>query len=205
MSSRARSSSYWKDAGRLNKNPQRSAGFVVLKAPDVPSVLLELGYLSSQKIWQAVSPRVAREGGRAHGRGDRRVFSHNRQRARRGDRSSPPANRVATARAVRPRRIGGLRGAARTVGGATERALRSTTKEPHHSQTMRESASRNSAGLRADRDLGATGVRRCMPTRAIRSARKGFRSMRLIARFLGFLFATGAILFVVGAAAAGAS
>ena len=38
---------YWKLAGRLNKNPQRAAGFVVLKAPDVPSVLLELGYLSS--------------------------------------------------------------------------------------------------------------------------------------------------------------
>ncbi len=38
---------YWKVAGRLNKNPQRAAGFVVLKAPDVPSVLLELGYLSS--------------------------------------------------------------------------------------------------------------------------------------------------------------
>lgn len=40
---------YWKVAGRLNKNPQRSAGFRVLKAPDVPSVLLELGYLSNQK------------------------------------------------------------------------------------------------------------------------------------------------------------
>ena len=26
----------------------RSAGFVVLKAPDIPSVLLELGYLSSK-------------------------------------------------------------------------------------------------------------------------------------------------------------
>lgn len=38
---------YWRIAGRLNKNPRRSAGFVVLKAPDVPSVLLELGYLSS--------------------------------------------------------------------------------------------------------------------------------------------------------------
>ncbi len=38
---------YWKVAGRLNKNPQRAAGFVVLKAPDVPSVLLELGYLSN--------------------------------------------------------------------------------------------------------------------------------------------------------------
>ncbi|VTZ27038.1 N-acetylmuramoyl-L-alanine amidase [Methylocella tundrae] len=40
---------YWKVAGRLNKNPQRSAGFRVLKAPDVPSVLLELGYLSNEK------------------------------------------------------------------------------------------------------------------------------------------------------------
>lgn len=39
---------YWKDAGRLNKNPLRSAGFTVLRAHDVPSVLLELGYLSSQ-------------------------------------------------------------------------------------------------------------------------------------------------------------
>lgn len=40
---------YWKVAGRLNKNPKRSAGFRVLKAPDVPSVLLELGYLSNDK------------------------------------------------------------------------------------------------------------------------------------------------------------
>ena len=29
--------------------PMRSAGFVVLKAPDVPSVLVELGYLSSRQ------------------------------------------------------------------------------------------------------------------------------------------------------------
>ena len=32
---------------QINKNPHRFAGFRVLKAPDVPSVLLELGYLSS--------------------------------------------------------------------------------------------------------------------------------------------------------------
>src|SRR5690606_37485227 len=31
----------------LIKNPHRYAGFRVLKAPDVPSVLLELGYLSN--------------------------------------------------------------------------------------------------------------------------------------------------------------
>ena len=34
---------------RLNRNPHRHAGFVVLKAQDVPSVLLELGYLSNRQ------------------------------------------------------------------------------------------------------------------------------------------------------------
>ncbi|MEM7462761.1 MAG: N-acetylmuramoyl-L-alanine amidase [Pseudomonadota bacterium] len=32
---------------KMIKNPQRSAGFMVLKAPEVPGVLLELGYLSN--------------------------------------------------------------------------------------------------------------------------------------------------------------
>jgi N-acetylmuramoyl-L-alanine amidase len=36
-----------KGTARLHKRPIRSAGFKVLKAPDVPSVLLELGYVSS--------------------------------------------------------------------------------------------------------------------------------------------------------------
>lgn len=37
-----------KPVTRLTSRPIRSAGFRVLKAPDVPSVLLELGYLSSK-------------------------------------------------------------------------------------------------------------------------------------------------------------
>lgn len=36
------------DTTGLIKNPHRSAGFRVLRAPDVPSVLLELGYLSNK-------------------------------------------------------------------------------------------------------------------------------------------------------------
>lgn len=37
--------------GKINliKNPQRSASFAVLKSPDIPSVLVELGYLSNKK------------------------------------------------------------------------------------------------------------------------------------------------------------
>ncbi|WP_348272650.1 N-acetylmuramoyl-L-alanine amidase [Pannonibacter tanglangensis] len=37
-----------RSAVRLINNPHRSAGFVVLKAHDVPSVLIELGYLSNE-------------------------------------------------------------------------------------------------------------------------------------------------------------
>jgi N-acetylmuramoyl-L-alanine amidase len=37
-----------KAAARMHQNPLKSAGFKVLKAPDVPSVLLELGYLSNR-------------------------------------------------------------------------------------------------------------------------------------------------------------
>lgn len=37
-----------KTAVRLHKKPLKSAGFVVLKAPDVPSVLIELGYMTNR-------------------------------------------------------------------------------------------------------------------------------------------------------------
>jgi N-acetylmuramoyl-L-alanine amidase len=37
-----------KSATRMYKHPLKSAGFRVLKAPDVPSVLVELGYVSNK-------------------------------------------------------------------------------------------------------------------------------------------------------------
>ncbi len=50
-----------KAAARLHKNPLKAAGFKVLTAPDVPSVLVELGYMSTKEdlkqltseAWQA--------------------------------------------------------------------------------------------------------------------------------------------------------
>jgi N-acetylmuramoyl-L-alanine amidase len=74
----------FKSAARLHKHPLKSAGFKVLLAPDVPSVLIELGYMSTkddlkqltsaswrartaQALAQAVdnffTPRVAGNGG----------------------------------------------------------------------------------------------------------------------------------------------
>jgi N-acetylmuramoyl-L-alanine amidase len=38
-----------KNTARMHQNPLRSARFVVLRAPDVPSVLLELGYVSNKE------------------------------------------------------------------------------------------------------------------------------------------------------------
>ena len=41
-----------KDSMRLHKDPVKSAGFRVLRAPDVPSVLVELGYVSNKQDLQ---------------------------------------------------------------------------------------------------------------------------------------------------------
>ncbi|MGH6797252.1 MAG: N-acetylmuramoyl-L-alanine amidase [Roseiarcus sp.] len=47
-------------AAKLNHNPERSAGFVVLKAPEFPSVLVELGYLSNAQDVQSLASPVWR-------------------------------------------------------------------------------------------------------------------------------------------------
>jgi len=46
---------------KLMKDPHRYAGFMVLKAPDVPSILLELGYLSNQQDEQLITDPVWRQ------------------------------------------------------------------------------------------------------------------------------------------------
>lgn len=50
-----------KNAARLHKTPLKSAGFVVLRSPDVPSVLLELGYLSSPEDLKQMTSEAWRE------------------------------------------------------------------------------------------------------------------------------------------------
>lgn len=51
----------FRTAAQMNKNPLRSAGFRVLRAPDVPSVLLELGYLSSKEDAKLLTSDAWRE------------------------------------------------------------------------------------------------------------------------------------------------
>lgn len=49
-----------KDAARMHKHPFKSAGFKVLTAPDVPSVLIELGYVSSPDDMKQLTSRAWR-------------------------------------------------------------------------------------------------------------------------------------------------
>ena len=44
-----------KSVARMHKNPLKSAGFRVLKAPDVPSVLVELGYVSNREDFKQIT------------------------------------------------------------------------------------------------------------------------------------------------------
>jgi N-acetylmuramoyl-L-alanine amidase len=50
-----------KDTARLHKDPVKSAGFRVLRAPDVPSVLVELGYVSNKQDLQSLLSNAWRD------------------------------------------------------------------------------------------------------------------------------------------------
>ena len=59
---------------RMHKHPLKSAGFRVLKAPDVPSVLVELGYVSNKgDLEHLVSDKLAFPHRRIDGAGHRRL------------------------------------------------------------------------------------------------------------------------------------
>jgi N-acetylmuramoyl-L-alanine amidase len=49
-----------KSSAKLHKHPLKSAGFKVLKAPDVPSVLIELGYMSNKDDLKLMTSEVWR-------------------------------------------------------------------------------------------------------------------------------------------------
>ncbi|NBO19337.1 MAG: hypothetical protein EBV03_08960 [Proteobacteria bacterium] len=58
------------DSVKLLPDPHRFAGFAVLKAPDVPSVLIELGFLSHPQEEKLINSRAYRDkvvAGIAHG------------------------------------------------------------------------------------------------------------------------------------------
>lgn len=73
---------YWQTFGHLNKNPSRSAGFVVLKAFDVPSALLELGYLSSAgDLSRMISPEWREQASRTTAQAIETFFAERDQQA----------------------------------------------------------------------------------------------------------------------------
>ena len=47
-------------AARLHKDPMKSAGFRVLRAPDIPSALIELGYVSNRQDLKSLTSEVWR-------------------------------------------------------------------------------------------------------------------------------------------------
>ena len=49
------------DGIRMHRRPHQEASFSVLKSPDVPSVLVELGYLSSPSDWRNMLDPASRK------------------------------------------------------------------------------------------------------------------------------------------------
>ena len=49
-----------RSAAKLHQNPLKSAGFRVLKAPDVPSVLVELGFVTNKEDVKALTSETWR-------------------------------------------------------------------------------------------------------------------------------------------------
>ena len=133
--SRAASSRELQGTTRLNHNPERSAGFVVLKAPDFPSVLVELGYLSNPKDVQSMnSPEWRARTASAMADAVDRFFAP----AHAGGRARPPAptrSPLPTSRG-RPRRAPGRAG---------RRAAVAPSRDPGRASYFRRSRRRQDA------------------------------------------------------------
>jgi N-acetylmuramoyl-L-alanine amidase len=92
-----------RDAAKLNHNPERSAGFVVLKAPEFPSVLVELGYLSNlQDVQSLTSPEWRTKAAGAIVRATDAFFSGNEKPA--GARSAEPGLALSGGQTAPPQR-----------------------------------------------------------------------------------------------------
>ena len=176
-----------KSTVRMHKHPLKSAGFRVLKAPDVPSVLVELGYVSNKGDLEHLVSESWRS--RTVGSMAQAIDAF-------------LAKRLATAGAgelkagTRGRSAQALVWPQRRPYKKPTRGLRNRSKLPRRTDVLMRPA------RTADRS-----VRRgsCwMERRSDCGARAGTDTsiMRLLVRFLGFLFAAGTIVFLVGVAAA---
>ena len=166
----------------MHKHPLKSAGFKVLKAPDVPSVLIELGYVSSKDDLKQLTSGAwrARTAG-ADRAGDRQFFQHPDRRRRRAGAGRPMTGKpqfehknprffAAQARVQCPA----------AVGLSTMQTAVGTDVRSVGLMALPERARGRGRSVRAD----------------------GTSAMRLLLRFCGFLFAAGTIVFLVGVGAA---
>ena len=166
----------------MHKNPLKSAGFKVLKAPDVPSVLIELGYVSTQGRSEAAD--VRRTG---------RPRPPTRS-ARRSTTSSAPGSPARPARPDwRPMTANSL-----------SLNIKAANLRPSRPGRGGALCARCLADNRWRIDVSGFGEHAA--ARAVATARRrrsdGTSAMRLLLRFFGFLFAAGTIVFLVGVGAA---
>ena len=109
-----------KHTARLHQNPLKSARFVVLRAPDVPSVLVELGYVSNKADLRSLISAEWRDAQRRRDRpGDQDVLRHppggrpelrtsdGYGDARSGEPVSSPENRIGLSFNIKQRDLGG--------------------------------------------------------------------------------------------------
>ena len=161
---------------RLHQHPLKSAGFKVLKSPDVPSVLVELGYVSNKADLKALLSDEWRN--KAAGTIVKAVdVFFGPRMAGKGDGKGQAVTQVMT--------HGALFGP----------QFRHKNRRPERRQWPQRVRSCKISQNLAVSDVVGGGER--APGRL---KTDGFHHMKLLLRFFGFLFAAGTILFLVGIA-----